>query len=66
MNRNYNFPVYYTQGGGLVRSIENCYIFIEKPNCPGLDIGDIMPEQWGIVPANSVAMAELDLDLEEE
>ncbi len=56
MNRDYDFPVWGTQGGGLVREVgANQYIFIEKPDCPGLDVGDYMPAEWGIIPANSLA-----------
>jgi hypothetical protein len=56
--RNYEYPVYATQGGGLVREISGQYFFIEKPDCPGLDIGDEMPKDWGIVPANHQARRE--------
>jgi hypothetical protein len=54
----YKFPVFYTQGGGLVREVSQNpyrYIFIERPDCPGLDVGDPMPEQWDLVPANQEA-----------
>ncbi len=51
----YNYPVWGTQGGGLVREVGGKYIFIEKPDCPGLDIGDEMPEEWGIASANAHA-----------
>ncbi len=53
--REYKFPVWGTQGGGLVREANGMYIFLEKPDCPGLDVGDEMPEEWGIVPANTHA-----------
>lgn len=56
--REYSYPVYGTQGGGLVRQIGAAYIFIEKPDCPGLDIGDTMPEEWGVIPANEHAREE--------
>jgi hypothetical protein len=60
MNRNYSFPVWGTQGGGLVREVgANQYIFIEKPDCPGLDVGDYMPPEWGIIPANTQASEEM-------
>jgi len=40
--------VYGTQGGGAaICNSRNEYFFIEKPDCPGLDIGDNMPEEWG-------------------
>ena len=58
--RVYNFPVWGTQGGGLVREVgSNRYIFVEKPDCPGLDVGDYMPEEWGIAPANQTARDEI-------
>ena len=55
MTRTYNYPVYGTQGGGLVREVNGTYIFVEKPTCPGLDIGDEMPQEWSIVAANDLA-----------
>lgn len=55
--REYNFPVFGTQGGGLVREVgPNHYVFVEKPDCPGLDVGDVMPEEWGIAAANNAAV----------
>mgnify|MGYP007077527449 CR=1 FL=1 len=59
MSRTYDYPVWGTQGGGLVREVGSVYIFVEKPDCPGLDVGDTMPEEWGITPANDVANAEV-------
>lgn len=57
MQREYNYPVFGTQGGGLVREVgPNHYIFVEKPDCPGLDVGDDMPEEWGIAAANNAAI----------
>ena len=55
MRREYGYPVYGTQGGGLVREVNGIFIFIEKPNCPGLDVGDEMPSKWDIIPANNKA-----------
>ncbi|PIQ67349.1 hypothetical protein COY25_01345 [Candidatus Uhrbacteria bacterium CG_4_10_14_0_2_um_filter_41_7] len=60
MERQYNYPVWGTQGGGLVREVNGTYIFVEKPDCPGLDVGDEMPEMWGIIPANQQARADMD------
>lgn len=51
----YKFPVYGTQGGGLVREIDDSFYFVEAPDCPGLTVGDKMPEEWGLVPANAAA-----------
>lgn len=65
MQRQFNFPVFGTQGGGLVRPASNGYIFVEKPDCPGLDVGDKMPPEWGIVPANSLANQEAYSESEE-
>ena len=54
----YPYPVWGTQGGGLVRRVGKTYIFVEKPDCPGLDVGDELPEEWGIASANRKALAE--------
>ena len=59
MNRNYRYAVWGTQGGGLVREVEEVYIFVEKPDFLGLDVGDTMPEQWGLIPANNLAHWEM-------
>ena len=63
MPREYNFPVFTTQGGGLVRVVRDTFIFVEKPNCPGLDVGNEMPEEWGIQPANKLAREFMGTDL---
>jgi len=55
-----NYPIWGTQGGGLVREIGNRFFFIEKPDCPGLNVGDKMPEQWGVIPANQHARYEME------
>lgn len=60
MARKYSYPVWVTQGGGLVREVKGTYIFIEKPNCPGLDVGDEMPDEWGIISANEHALREME------
>ncbi len=62
MSREYKYPVWGTQGGGLVREVNGTYIFVEKPDCPELDVGDEMPEEWGIVPANHFARREMNED----
>lgn len=46
--KQYDFPVYGTQCGGLVKFNVKCFIFVEKPCCPGYEIGDVMPDNWGI------------------
>ena len=57
--KSYNFPVWGTQGGGLVREVErgrDKYIFVEAPeSCHGLTVGDYMPDEWGIIPTNELA-----------
>lgn len=58
----YGFPVWATQGGGLVRDVRGTYIFVEQPDCPGLNVGDEMPEEWGIIPANNLARQEQEID----
>ena len=54
---NYNFPVFHTQGGGLVRQTAgDGYTFVEAPDrCLNLDVGDPMPAEWGLAPANQAA-----------
>ncbi len=54
----FKFPVWGTQGGGLVRAVSGKYIFVTEPNCPGLTVGDEMPEEWGLAPANDLARQE--------
>lgn len=64
--RTYNFPVFGTQGGGLVREVSpNKFIFVEKPNCPGLDVGDFMPDEWDYQPANRVAREQISNERED-
>ena len=58
MIREYKYPVYATQGGGLVRLVGETYIFVLKPDIPGYDVGDTMPDHWGIGPANKLAILE--------
>ena len=56
MERIYNYPVFGTQGGGLVREVSPCiYVFVEKPRHSSLDVGDTMPKEWDIIPANQAA-----------
>ncbi|MDO8590191.1 MAG: hypothetical protein Q7R69_02870 [bacterium] len=58
----YNFGIYGTQGGGLARKVGETYIFVTKPDCPGLGIGDDVPREWDLVPANAQAVTEDDRD----
>ena len=41
--------IFATQGGGKVVWDGKGYVFVEKPKCPGFNVGDYMPEEWGIV-----------------
>lgn len=62
MDRNgKSYSVWATQGGGLVRRVNDVYIFVERPDCPGLDVGDTMPTEWGILPANNQACMEMEV-----
>lgn len=54
----YNFAVFAAQGGGLVRRVGNAFIFVEAPNCPGLEIGDEMPKEWDFQPVNKLAQQD--------
>lgn len=62
----YNYPVFATQGGGLVKEIgrSGIYEFIEAPDCPGFGVGDHMPAEWGIAPFNRQARMEEDFEME--
>jgi len=56
MSANYNFPVWETQGGGLVRQEGEHYIFVEAPEgFPEIQAGDRMHEMWDLIPANESA-----------
>lgn len=60
VEKRYHFPVWATQGGGLVREIHGTFIFVTQPDVRGLGIGDEMPEEWGIAPANKLAQQEIE------
>jgi hypothetical protein len=66
MTRHYSYPVFYTQGGGLVREVHGTYIFVEKPEGSGLGVGDSMPPKWGLIPANQAARDEIDYEETEQ
>jgi len=55
-----DYPVYGTQGGGLAREVNGVFVFIEKPDCPGFDVGDELPEEWDVIPANVMARDDMD------
>lgn len=62
-DRTYKFPVWGTQGGGLVREANGMYVFVEAPtDFPELGVGDELPEQWSLAPANELARAEMERD----
>lgn len=60
MAAEFNFPVWATQGGGLARECGGKYFFVTDPGFPGLGIGDEVPEEWGLAPANEKACDEMD------
>lgn len=51
-----SFGVWVTQGGGLVKKVDDEYVFIEAPKGTKLKIGDKMPADWDTEPANRMAM----------
>lgn len=58
MATEYGFPVWGTQGGGLARKEGRIFVFITKPDCPDLDVGDMVPDEWDLAPANQDAHDE--------
>ena len=62
MPREYKYPVWGTQGGGLVREVNGACIFVEKPDCAGLDVGDEMPKEWDLIPANHRARLQMEAE----
>lgn len=55
VEQEYTYPVYSTQGGGLVRFVGNHAVFIVAPPWGSLGIGDYMPEEWDVIPDNDLA-----------
>lgn len=54
-------PLYTTQGGGVCRYVNGVYIWIETPKdaCfAEMQIGDAIPEEWGVAALNSAAVEE--------
>jgi len=50
---NYPFAVYATQGGGYCRFVNCTPIFIEAPpNQTALVVGNEVPQEWDLAPAN--------------
>ena len=56
--KNYPFPVYGTQGGGLARRSGSTLIFVEPPEGFGFVVGSEVPEEWDFQPANQLARKE--------
>jgi len=54
-DQTFNFSVYGTQGGSCARMVNGIAIFVTKPNCPGLDVGDEVPLNWDLQPTNKLA-----------
>lgn len=52
------FAVWGTQGGGLVGWVGGYYVFVTDSGCPGFKVGDVMPMEWGVEPANGAARDE--------
>lgn len=52
------FGVWATQGGGLVKKDGEDYVFVEAPDGMGLEVGDKLPDQWDLIPANRAAVYE--------
>lgn len=51
--KKYDFPVWGTQGGGLVRLVGDKYIFVEAPEgFLDITVGCEMHPMWDIIPAN--------------
>lgn len=49
-------PAWLTQGGGLaVTDATGTCVFVEAPACPGFNVGDAVPSDWGLAPANDAA-----------
>lgn len=65
--KEYPFPVWATQGGGLVQEVTpNVFIFVEAPpEGFGLGIGDFMPKEWDYLPANKLAQEALTQERED-
>ncbi|MBU0597942.1 hypothetical protein KKF61_03005 [Patescibacteria group bacterium] len=63
MEKVYDYPVWATQGGGLVREVGGMLIFVESPpNFPELNVGDEMPAEWGIAAANNHARDQVEFE----
>ena len=67
MTTEYSFPVWGTQGGGLVKRDGDHYVFVEPPaDFPEIKVGDKMHHEWGLAPANEYARAELEAEFPDD
>ena len=67
MKYKFNFVVYGTQGGGLVREVGDTYIFVEAPpEGAGLGVGDELPAGWSIAHATGLYDPRLEYEDEED
>lgn len=67
MTAGYDFPVWGTQGGGLVKQEGDHYVFVEPPSdFPDIKVGDKMPPEWGLAAANGLARAWLDAEFPDD
>jgi hypothetical protein len=57
--KEYPYAVWTTQGGGLVKEVNETFVFVEVPEGMGLEVGDALPDQWDLIPANELARQEL-------
>lgn len=56
----YDFAVWNTSGGGVVKYVEGNYILVKLPLDSGLKIGDKMPAHWSVIsPANERARKQM-------
>lgn len=62
MERRYDFPVWETQGGGLVRRRGDSYYFVEIPETGGHKVKGEMPTDWQVIPHNNLARIADGLD----
>jgi hypothetical protein len=57
-----NFALWATQGGGLARwdDAQGCDVWHEAPSqFPEFKVGEPIPRQWDLIPANDAARAEI-------
>lgn len=48
-----------TQGGGLAEWNGETYIFVESPDWWPNAVGEEVPSEWGVIPANETARNEM-------